>query len=176
MNVAEISEEPDMAVVIVMDISNTMNSNFGGVTRYKAAMDAAEAFLDQFAKSNSLGISKVGYVAFNTDAHEIFGLQPCSTTKQANDLKNIMRTQTGSIINASGYNAAHSRFTNVEAGLAMASDMLNGVSNKNKFIIFLSDGFPTTYIRSGYSGYDPYDSSGRFYDHVLKKPCSYGTS
>ena len=176
MNVAEISKEPDMAVVIVMDISNTMNSNFGGVTRYKAAMDAAEAFLDQFAKSNSLGISKVGYVAFNTDAHEIFGLQPCSTDEQANKLKNTMRTQTGSIINAVGYKDSHSRFTNVEAGLAMASDMLNGVSNENKFIIFLSDGFPTTYIRSGYSGYDPYDSSGRFYDHVLKKPCSYGTS
>ena len=176
MNVAEISEEPDMAVVIVMDISNTMNSNFGGVTRYKAAMDAAEAFLDQFAKSNSLGISKVGYVAFNTDAHQIFGLQPCSTTEQANALKNTMRTQTGNIINASGYKDSHSRFTNVEAGLAMASDMLNGVTNKNKFIIFLSDGFPTTYIRSGYSGYDPYDSTGRFYDHVLKKPCSYGTS
>ena len=176
MNVAEISKEPDMAVVIVMDISNTMNSNFGGVTRYAAAMTAAENFLDQFAANNSLGISKVGYVAFNTDAHQIFGLQPCSTAKQANALKNTMRTQTGSIINAVGYKDSHSRFTNVEAGLAMASDMLNGVSNENKFIIFLSDGFPTTYIRSGYSGYDPYDSSGRFYDHVLKKPCSYGTS
>lgn len=176
INVAEISEEPDMAVVIVMDISNTMNSNFGDTTRYKAAMDAAEDFLDQFAESNSLGISKVGYVAFNTDAHQIFGLQPCSTTEQANDLKNTMRTQTGSIINAEGYNAAHSRFTNVEAGLAMASDMLNGVTNKNKFIIFLSDGFPTTYISSDYSGYDPYDSTGRFYDHVLNKKCLYGTS
>ena len=176
MNVAEISKEPDMAVVIVMDISNTMNSNFGGVTRYAAAMTAAENFLDQFAANNSLGISKVGYVAFNTDAHQIFGLQPCSTTKQANDLKNTMRTQTGSIINAEGYNAAHSRFTNVEAGLAMASDMLNGVTNKNKFIIFLSDGFPTTYISSDYSGYDPYDSTGRFYDHVLNKKCLYGTS
>ena len=176
MNVAEISEAPDMAVVIVMDISNTMNSDFGGVTRYAAAMTAAENFLDQFAANNSLGISKVGYVAFNTDAHQIFNLRPCSTTEQAKDLKNIMRTQTGSIINASGYPDAHSRFTNVEAGLAMASDMLKGVSNKNKFIIFLSDGFPTTYISSGYSGYDPYDATGRFYDHVLKKPCLYGTS
>ena len=54
--------------------------------------------------------------------------------------------------------------------------MLNEASNKNKYIIFLSDGFPTTYISSGYSGYDPYDSTGRFYDHVLNKPCSYGTS
>ena len=177
MNVAEICKEPDMAVVIVMDISNTMNSNFGGVTRYKAAMDAAEAFLDQFAANNSLGISKVGYVAFNTDAHEIFGLRPCSTTEQAHALKNTMRTQTGNIINASGYKDSHSRFTNVEAGLAMASDMLNGVTNKNKFIIFLSDGFPTTYIRSGYSGYDPYDEKGElFCDRVLNKPCKHGTS
>ncbi|MCI6012822.1 MAG: VWA domain-containing protein [Firmicutes bacterium] len=176
LDVAEIREEPDMAVVIVMDISNTMNSNFGGVTRYAAAMESAENFLDQFAENNSLGISKVGYVAFNTDAHQIFGLQSCSTEAKANELKNTMRTQTGSIINASGYNEAHSRFTNVEAGLAMAADMLNGVSNKNKYIIFLSDGFPTTYIESGYSGYDPYDSTGRFYDHVLNKPCRYGTS
>lgn len=175
-NISEIVEEPDMAVVIVMDISNTMNSNFGNVTRYAAAMTAAENFLDQFAANNSLGISKVGYVAFNTDAHQIFGLQSCSTQEQANALKSTMRTQTGSIINAAGYKDAHSRFTNVEAGLAMASDMLNGVTNKNKYIIFLSDGFPTTYISSGYSGYDPYDSTGRFYDHVLKKKCLYGTS
>ena len=176
VNVSQIVKEPDMAIVIVMDISNTMNSNFGNVTRYAAAMTAAEDFLDQFAENNSLGISKVGYVAFNTDAHQIFGLQPCSTQKQADALKNTMRTQTGRIINAAGYNDSHSRFTNVEAGLAMASDMLNQVSNENKFIIFLSDGFPTTYISSGYSGYDPYDSTGRFYDHVLNKKCLYGTS
>ena len=176
MDVEEVTQEPDMAVVIVMDISNTMNSNFGGVTRYAAAMMSAENFLDQFAANNSLGISKVGFVAFNTDAHQIFELQSCSTPDRANALKNTMRTQTGSIINASGYNDAHSRFTNVEAGLAMASDMLKGVSNRNKFIVFLSDGFPTTYISSGYSGYDPYDSTGRFYDHVLNKKCLYGTS
>ena len=52
INVSEIVQEPDMAVVIVMDISNTMNSNFGGVTRYAAAMTAAENFLDQFAANN----------------------------------------------------------------------------------------------------------------------------
>ena len=176
MNAHEMIREPDMAVVIVMDISNTMNSNFGNKTRYKAAMDAAENFLDQFAAANSLGISKVGFVAFNTDAHQIFGLQSCSTQEQANVLKNTMRTQTGNIINASGYADSHSRFTNVEAGLAMASDMLDKTSNRNKFIVFLSDGFPTTYISSGYSGYDPYDSTGRFYDHVLNKKCLYGTS
>lgn len=175
-NISEVANEPDMAVVIVMDISNTMNTNFGEVTRYAAAMTAAEQFLDSFADNNTLGVSKVGYVAFNTDAHEIFGLQKCTNRNDANALKNTMRTETGKIINASGYSDSHSRFTNIEAGLAKASDMLNAVTNKNKFIIFLSDGFPTTYISSGYSGYDPYDSTGRFYDHVLNKKCLYGTS
>ena len=175
--VSEVIEEPDMAVVIVMDISNTMKSDFGGSTRYTAAMEAASDFLDKFADSNSLGVSKVGYVAFNTDAHQIFGLQSCSSQPEANNLKQTMRAETGRIINAAGYGNAHSRFTNIEAGLKMGSDMLASATNKNKYIIFLSDGFPTTYIKSGYSGYDPYDTTGKiFYDHVLNKPTSYGTS
>ena len=177
-SIDEIKEEPDMAVVIVMDISNTMNSNFGGVTRYAAAMTAAEQFLDQFAANNKLGISKVGYVAFNTDAHQIFGLQDCTNENKANSLKNIMRNDTGTIINNYSDNDYYKyhRFTNVEAGLQMAYDMLSKVDNQNKYIIFLSDGFPTTYIESGYNGYNTYDSTGRFYDHVLNKKCLYGTS
>ena len=175
--ISEVIREPDMAVVIVMDISNTMKSDFGDATRYEAAMEAAEGFLDRFAENNALGVSKVGYVAFNTDAHQIFGLQECTGQSQANALKNIMRTQTGKIINASDYETSHSRFTNIEAGLKKASDMLKEVTNQNKFIIFLSDGFPTTYIQNQYSGYDPYDSTGDiFYDNVLKKKCLYGTS
>ena len=178
----EMIEEPDMAVVIVMDISNTMNSNFAGVTRYKAAMEAAEDFLDKFAASNDLGISKVGYVAFNTDAHEIFSLRSCSSKEQADELKNIMRTQTGNIINADGYATSHSRYTNIEAGLKMGGDMLNGVSNKNKYIIFLSDGFPTTYIKSGYQGYDPVfdkitnETKKYLNDDINNKPFPYGTN
>lgn len=174
--IEEVTSEPDMAVVIVMDISNTMKDPFGNTTRYAAAMEAAENFLDKFAGNNTLGVSKVGYVAFNTDAHQIFGLQSCINETQANALKNTMRTETGKIINADGYKVAHNRFTNIEGGLKMASDMLDGVSNKNKYIILLTDGFPTTYIESGYKGYDPYDTTGRFYDHVLNKPCSSGNS
>lgn len=177
-DILEVYKDPDMAVVIVMDISNTMTNGFGGTTRYQAAMTAAEKFLDQFAESStSQEISKVGYVAFNTDAHEIFGLQSCSSQDQANTLKNTMRTETEKIIDKAGYKDDHSRFTNIEAGLSMGKDMLQGATNKNKYIIFLSDGFPTTYISSGYNGYDPYDSAGtRFKDRVLNKPCTYGTS
>lgn len=179
--VTEVYKEPDMAVVIVMDISNTMKSNFGGVTRYSAAMTAAENFLDQFA-ANNLGASKVGFVAFNTDAHQIFKMSSCSTTAQATTLKSTMRTKTGNIINASDYADSAKRFTNIEAGLKRAYDLLDTVDNEHKYIVFLSDGFPTTYIQSGYVGYDTYDSAGtRFYDSVelynkKKRPCSYGTS
>lgn len=179
--ITEIINEPDMAVVIVMDISNTMNSDFGDTSRYEAAMDSAEAFLDKFADATG-DISKIGYVAFNTDAHEIFGLSSCSTEEQIAGLKNTMRTVTGNIINASGYADSHSRFTNVEAGLLRGYDMIKDAPNKNKYIIFLSDGFPTTYVSSGYNGYDPYTSSGTigddgvFYDYVTEYYCSYGTS
>lgn len=89
--------EPDMAVVIVMDISNTMNSKFGDSTRYKAAMEAAEDFLDKFAASSD-GISRIGYVAFNTNAHKIFDLQSCRNESEATSLKNTMRTVTGNTI------------------------------------------------------------------------------
>ena len=178
--VTEIYKEPDMAVAIVMDISNTMREDFQGVSRYAAAMTAAEAFLDQFSKNN-LGASNVGFIAFNSDAHEIFPMQAC-TTDTVTALKNEMRKDTGTIINASGYADSKKRFTNIEAGLKRAYDMLDTVDNEHKYIIFLSDGFPTTYIQSGYVGYDTYDASGtRFYDSVkvgsyTKRPCTHGTS
>ena len=172
-NISEFYMEPDVAVVIVMDISNTMTENFGGITRYEAAMASAEMFIDELA-SVSNGVSKVGFVAFNTDAHEIFGLSPCSNSTQATSLKNSMRQKTGAIINAAGYGGAHNRFTNIEAGLKRGYDMLATATNQNKFIIFLSDGFPTTYIKSGYTGYDPYMSeniysgSDGYTDNYLK--------
>lgn len=181
-NIKDLINEPDMAVVIVLDISNTMKDNFGGETRYEAAMVAAEAFLTQFANSNSLEISQVGFVAFNTDAHKIFDLTLCHTAAEVNKLKNTMREKTWDFIKSNSYGESHSRFTNIEAGLKMAEDMLNKASNQHKFVVFLSDGFPTTYIKSGYQGYDPYtekgdpDDDGIFYDDVIDLYCKYGTS
>ena len=40
--VTEVYKEPNMAVAIVMDISNTMKEDFGGKSRYAAAMTAAD--------------------------------------------------------------------------------------------------------------------------------------
>lgn len=180
------AEDQDLAVVIVMDISNTMNTKMkDDITRLAAAQEASKNFIDGFYKnatSSNGAERKIGFVAFNTDAHTIFGLQYCNNESMATSLKNTLVNETNKIARAEGYENAHSRFTNIEAGLKMANDMLNNAGIANKYIVFLSDGFPTTYIKSGYSGYDPYDSTssssieGRFYDAVLRKPCSYGTS
>ncbi len=181
--------EPDMAVVIVMDISNTMNSKYpsGSTTsRYDAAVVAAENFMNQFAKETS-GLSQVGFVAFNTHAHEILPLQPC-TTSNVSSLISKMKTDTNAIIRASGYADSHNRFTNVEGGLKRGYDMLKNSGNANQYIIFLSDGFPTTYLKNNsdtstnYDGYDPYTSSGTigadgvFHDDITGYYCSAGTS
>lgn len=184
-------EEPDMAVVIVMDISNTMNSKYpsGSTTsRYDAAVEAAENFMYQFADETD-GLSKVGFVAFNTHAQKIFDLSACGDDAQAKALTDDMIAKTGDIIDNYASDDWE-RFTNVEAGLKMGYDMLKNSNNANKYIVFLSDGFPTTYYNPNdsrntsdiYYGYDTYTSSGTkgadgvFYDYVTGYYCSYGTS
>ncbi len=168
--------DPDLAVVIVMDISNTMNQTLGGgKTRLDAAKEASNNFIDSFAarSQNSSIDRKLGFVAFNSDSYQIFGLQDCNESN-----KETLKTKITNGINNNIVNevAPHNkRFTNIEAGLKRAKAMLDKSSASKKYILFLSDGFPTTYIEHDYVGYDTYDGN-RFKDRVLNKPCSYGTS
>lgn len=171
-----IAVDPDLAVVIVMDISNTMTQTLGaGKTRLDAAKEASNSFIDSFAarSQNSSIDRKLGFVAFNSNSYEIFNLQNCNESNKQS-LKDKITTEIEK--NIVRVVAAHNkRFTNIEAGLKRAKDMLDGSSASKKYILFLSDGFPTTYIQSGYTGYDTYDGN-RFKDRVLNKPCFYGTS
>ena len=168
--------DPDLAVVIIMDISNTMNQTLGaGKTRLDAAKEASNNFIDSFAarSQNSSIDRKLGFVAFNSDSYQIFKLQDCNESN-----KETLKTEITNGINKNIVNdfAEHNkRFTNIEAGLKRAKAMLDGSSASKKYILFLSDGFPTTYIEHDYVGYDTYDGN-RFKDRVLNKPCSYGAS
>lgn len=199
--VGEIVREPDMAVVLVMDASNTMREDLGSITKFQAAIDAADIFVDQFKSSNE-GASKIGCVVFNTNADRVCQMQQCYTDGQAVSFKNKMRTHIGTIMDkfnktASTYDDdyyTNNRYTNIEAGLRTAKDMLSEVDNEHKYIIFLSDGMPTTYVEAadgngGYTGYEPYSKSdetpnqdGVFYDLIstnvtgYKKFIGYGTN
>ena len=184
-NIQTLSKDPDMAIVIVMDISNTMTEDFGDTTRYKAALSAANSFINKYytyAKDSST--SKLGFVAFNTDSTQIAGMTTVNTTTARDDFKTTVKNGCNAIINASGYAESHKRFTNIESGLKRGYNLIKNLPNQNKFIIFLSDGFPTTYIKKDatYAGYDPYDGSatsyseGHFYDGYYKHPCTFGTS
>ena len=188
-SIEEIYKAQDMAVVIVMDISNTMNDPIAGAdSRYDAALEAANAFIDKFQTeaANYPDVNrKIGYVAFNTNAHTIADLQDCVTPEQAVTLKGIIASNTSRIIN-NYISGDITRFTNIEAGLKLGYDMLASAQENNKYIIFLSDGFPTTYISSGYNGYNPYMSSyygskapgtdGYFYDQNRGVECTFATS
>ena len=71
----EEARKQDMSIVIVMDISNTMNDYLDinkTATKYDAAIKSMESFIKKFA-SVSLNVPssvtrKIGFVAFNTDA------------------------------------------------------------------------------------------------------------
>lgn len=185
----EEAKSQDLAVVLVMDISNTMIENKvdgNQKTRLRSAMDAGEYLINNFTKNslNSTAKRKIGYVAFNSNANQIFALQECKNTETANNLISSMKTQTKDLVKDIdnlnySYKNDHSRFTNIEAGLKMAYNMLYGNAEtkniENKYVIVLSDGFPTTYDQTDYKGYDTYDTTGRFYDHVKNRKCLYGT-
>ena len=150
-NINEILKDQDLAIVIVMDISNTMaEGKVGNVTRYEAAMAAGTNFINKFAEysKGTTASRQIGYVSFNTNSQQIFALQDCKTAAKAETLVNTMKTKTGEIINKDGYAASHNRFTNIESGLKRAKNMLSETTIKNKYIILLSDGFPTTYIEN----------------------------
>ena len=121
----EMLAQPDLSVVLVMDVSNTMTYAFGDKTRLQAAQEAGNNFLDKFA-ANSIGVNatrKIGFVAFNSNAHPIFGLTPIADNDARDSLKKKMVDETNNIVNAAGYAGSHDRFTNIEAGLKMARDM-----------------------------------------------------
>lgn len=169
-------------VVMVMDISNTMNTN----DRIGKAKKAAKAFLEQYSKG--IGIndnSRIGMVTFNSHASVVFDLKNADENLDAflSDIDKITAPSSESV-----------KFTNIEAGLQLANNMLKSSSAKQKYIILITDGFPTTYIESGrdstteIKGYDVYrtynnppsgvpsaPADGLFYDFVRKVPCN-GTS
>lgn len=187
----EIAKEQDLAVVIVMDISRTMieyKLEGEDTTRLRAALNAGQKFVETFA-SNSNNVDakrQLGYVAFNRDGHVLANIQECKSMSTANKINKDVYDKTISITKTIDedndiYKKDKARFTNIEGGLQVAYDMLyNNESTediKNKYIIFLSDGFPTTYLWKDYTGHDAIRTDTEIlYDEFRQKTMTYGTN
>lgn len=183
---------PSTDIVLVMDISNTMNQNHNGQQtdvvadkRLTKAKNAAKAFIDEYSKTTGICKNRrIGMVQFNTNASEVFPLG------NVNENINSFKADIDAIVAPPG----NERFTNIEAGLQLAANMLASSTADQKYIILITDGFPTTYIESGRNsttkivGWDvtrtyknPPSSTptsaadGLFWDFVRNVPCN-GTS
>lgn len=201
--VDEVEQVQPLDVVIVMDISNTMKSTFSGDTngrkRCDVAVEAASNFIKQFQEaSQSLSCErKVGLVLFNTGLVEGFDLSECKTEQQKNGMISRLKEVVERYRDDTDYDLNYKpdgglrRFTNMETGIVKAQQMLEGTGSQNKYMIFLTDGFPTTYGLPGTSyttkvngknetstnGIIPYDSEGSIMkNRITGHPCTYGTS
>lgn len=179
----ELSDDPDVAVVLILDVSNTMTEPVSDKQdKYAISLEAINGFVNNFAQYNK-GFSLLGAVAFNTNSYEICGMQSVTETTKASFL-NEFEQNTSSILYADGYNSSDTRFTNMEAGLLRAKQMLDAVDNQHKYIVFITDGLPTTYLSNSasFTGYTPKSSSGTvgadgvFYDRINGNYTLYGTN
>ncbi len=187
-------------VIVVMDISNTMNATHEGLTpgdtnynvedsRLYEAKNAVNSFIDRFAASEEISEDRrFSLVTFNSYADLVVPMTTVDSAT-AQSLKASVNSITAPTEN-------RVRFTNIEGGLQLAYNVMKSSNAKYKYIIFVTDGFPTTYIESGRDsltqivGYDTYMSNygnttynsalvgtdGYFADSVTGKLSLYGTS
>ncbi len=151
-------------VVIVLDISNTMNSDKNGnstpvdankkITQAKAATNS---FIQAFATNPNLDIDRrIAVVTFNTNAQVAV---PLTEANDQTDFEKNIKGKVDAITAPSSPNDI--KFTNIQAGLQLAGNILNTSGARYKYIVLLTDGFPTTYIKSDadstteITGYNP---------------------
>ncbi|MBE6738255.1 MAG: VWA domain-containing protein [Ruminococcaceae bacterium] len=184
-------------VVLVMDNSNTMNATHQGLgvgsagynvanARLTHAKNAVKTFLDMYAVDENISEDRgFGLVTFNSYANTVVPITTVNTQQKATEIKNVVNGITAPTGN-------RERFTNIEGGLQLAHNLLKKSDAAFKYIIFITDGFPTTYIESGRNsttqivGYDTYmkgsynaskvGTDGYFADSITKKLCLYGVN
>ena len=133
------SETADAAVVLVIDISNSMSDMAN-------AQKAAQAFINSFAPAEGdTSTRKIAIVAFGTYAYQISGWVDASTLKTVSG--EVHSTISGVKPNINEDTGG----TNMHAGLLKASELLkdsaiSSISNKN--VLLFTDGVPTYHIKN----------------------------
>ena len=133
------SETADAAVVLVIDISNSMSDMAN-------AQKAAQAFINSFAPAEGdTSTRKIAIVAFGTYAYQISGWVDASTLKTVSG--EVHSTISGVKPNINEDTGG----TNMHAGLLKASELLKDIdisSISNKNVLLFTDGVPTYHIKN----------------------------
>lgn len=179
-------------VVVVMDISNTMNAltvNPDTSTKINAVRSATKAFIKDFANSTYLSKRRVGVVTFNTNARRAIDMTELSAGMNLDAAVDKIVAPTADDV----------KYTNIEGGLQLAYNMLKSSTADYKYVVLMTDGFPTTYISGsrdntsyipGYDtrmsvvyGYGSYTNArgsgnvdGYFAEVSRRAPCDYGVN
>ena len=86
-NLQEISVSPDAAVVLVMDVSNSMEYSDGDDSRLGNAMDAAETFLENYVQEAGDAKRMVSIVEFGSNAKTVLNWSEANSKQTGPDGK-----------------------------------------------------------------------------------------
>ncbi|GAA6493581.1 hypothetical protein K280104A7_31450 [Candidatus Bariatricus faecipullorum] len=128
------TEEPDPAdILLILDYSSSMNSNYGSGTRWEAVQESARTAVNTLLPPGSS--NKVGIVWFDRD-----------TT----DYDNVDFTADKEKLLSSIENNKPDRGTNYQAAFITAQRMLadNKTDGRNQFVVFVTDGEPYQWVNS----------------------------
>lgn len=165
-DIKQLEVSPDAAVVLVMDVSNSMledvngnNTYWNSERRITKAKAAAQDFLESYVKDAGDAKRMVSVVEFGSNVKKVSGWvnanagnNQVSTAASDAVEKTEVKFQIGT--NWWGSPVYDDGGTNIEGGLMMARNLLgdNAVSNiKNVYVVMLTDGVPTYHVDSNSS-------------------------
>lgn len=138
----------DAAVVLVLDVSNSMKNTVNGSSKISQAKQAAKEFVEAFTTEAGSGRRMVSIVEFGANAKTVSGWTNANGAVDA--VKgSIDEVQIGFVYDYDifGYPISDRGGTNIEAGLRLANNLLGQVSDiGNKYVVLLSDGVPTYHV------------------------------
>lgn len=128
------TEEPDPAdILLILDYSSSMNSNYGSGTRWEAVQESARTAVKTLLPSGSN--NRVGIVWFD---------------KNTTDYDNVDFTaDKEKLLSSIGKNKPSSG-TNYQAAFITAQEMLekSRADGRNQFVVFVTDGEPYQWVNS----------------------------
>ncbi len=160
-DIKKLEVSPDAAVVLVMDVSNSMLEDVNGNSTHKEseqritkAKEASQDFLKSYVKDAGDAKRLVSVVEFGSNVKKVSGWV------NANAGNNQVSTAASSAVEKTevnfqigtdwwGFPVYDDGGTNIEGGLMMARNLLGDstVNNiKNVYVVMLTDGVPTYHV------------------------------